>query len=110
MDPKVLLAEHPNATLAPGGSVQGFGADLKRIVRGRGMAALVLTADQDFARARRRRGPRARTRDRHTEIVIRLAPLVLVDSGLLGGGSDGAATWIDPAPRGRATDARLSLR
>ena len=49
MDPKVLLAEHPNATLAPG-DVQGFGADLKRIVKARGMAALVLTADVDFAR------------------------------------------------------------
>jgi lipoprotein-releasing system ATP-binding protein len=49
MDPRVLLAEHPNATLAPR-EAQGFGADLKRIVKGRGMAALVLTADPDFAR------------------------------------------------------------
>jgi ABC-type transporter Mla maintaining outer membrane lipid asymmetry ATPase subunit MlaF len=49
MDPKVLLAEHPNATLDPG-ETRGFGADLKRIVKGRGIAALVLTADLDFAR------------------------------------------------------------
>src|SRR5262245_19661641 len=50
MNPKVLLAEHPNATLAPDDAIR-FGADLKRIVNARGMAALVLTADQDFARA-----------------------------------------------------------
>lgn len=50
MNPKVLLAEHPNATLAPEDATR-FGADLKRIVNGRGIAALVLTADQDFARA-----------------------------------------------------------
>jgi ABC-type transporter Mla maintaining outer membrane lipid asymmetry ATPase subunit MlaF len=49
MNPKVLLAEHPNATLAPD-EARHFGADLKRIVRDRGIAALVLTADQDFAR------------------------------------------------------------
>jgi ABC-type polar amino acid transport system ATPase subunit len=50
MDPKVLLAEHPNATLAPE-EVQAFGENLKRIVKGRGIAALVLTADQAFARS-----------------------------------------------------------
>jgi ABC-type transporter Mla maintaining outer membrane lipid asymmetry ATPase subunit MlaF len=50
MDPKVLLAEHPNATLAPEDASR-FGADLKRIVRGRRMSALVLTADHEFARA-----------------------------------------------------------
>jgi ABC-type transporter Mla maintaining outer membrane lipid asymmetry ATPase subunit MlaF len=49
MEPKVLLAEHPSATLAPD-EARGFGADLKRIVNGRGMAALVLTADLEFAR------------------------------------------------------------
>jgi lipoprotein-releasing system ATP-binding protein len=49
MDPKALLAEHPNATLAPD-EARNFGADLKRIVKGRGMAALVVTADLDFAR------------------------------------------------------------
>ena len=50
MNPSVLLAEHPNATLVPEEAVS-FGADLQRIVRARGMSALVLTADQDFARA-----------------------------------------------------------
>jgi ABC-type lipoprotein export system ATPase subunit len=50
MNPKVLLAEHPNATLTEDEAAQ-FGADLKRIVHARGMAALVLTADQAFARA-----------------------------------------------------------
>jgi ABC-type transporter Mla maintaining outer membrane lipid asymmetry ATPase subunit MlaF len=50
LDPKVLLAEHPNATLDPGEAAR-FGADLKRIAQARRMAALVLTADQDFARA-----------------------------------------------------------
>ena len=49
MEPKVLLAEHPSATLASD-EARGFGADLKRIVKGRGMAALVLTADPEFAR------------------------------------------------------------
>ena len=50
MRPKVLLAEHPNATLAPD-EATAFAADLLRIVKGRGIAALVLTADHAFARA-----------------------------------------------------------
>jgi ABC-type transporter Mla maintaining outer membrane lipid asymmetry ATPase subunit MlaF len=49
INPKVLLAEHPNATLDREDAVR-FGADLKRIVNARGIAALVLTADQEFAR------------------------------------------------------------
>jgi ABC-type sulfate/molybdate transport systems ATPase subunit len=49
MNPAVLLAEHPNATL-PQDDAARFAADLKRIVTSRGMAALVLTADQQFAR------------------------------------------------------------
>jgi len=49
MNPSVLLAEHPNATLTPEESAR-FGAELQRIVRARGMSALVLTADHDFAR------------------------------------------------------------
>jgi ABC-type transporter Mla maintaining outer membrane lipid asymmetry ATPase subunit MlaF len=49
MDPQVLLAEHPNATLGPA-EAQEFAGELKRIVKGRGIAALVLTADQEFAR------------------------------------------------------------
>ena len=49
LHPRVLLAEHPNATLTPEESAR-FGAELQRIVRARGMSALVLTADHDFAR------------------------------------------------------------
>jgi ABC-type polar amino acid transport system ATPase subunit len=49
-DPGVLLAEHPNATLAPE-ETQAFGEILKEIVKRRGIAALVLTADQTFARS-----------------------------------------------------------
>ena len=50
MDPRVLLAEHPNATLAPE-ETQAFGEALRGIVKQRGIAALVLTADQAFARS-----------------------------------------------------------
>jgi ABC-type transporter Mla maintaining outer membrane lipid asymmetry ATPase subunit MlaF len=50
MDPAVLLAEHPNATLSAE-EAQLFGADLKRIATARAMALLVLTADADFARS-----------------------------------------------------------
>jgi ABC-type lipoprotein export system ATPase subunit len=49
MGPKVLLAEHPNATLAAD-EAQAFGGQIRRIVKGRGIAMLVLTADQEFAR------------------------------------------------------------
>lgn len=49
MDPQVLLAEHPNATLNAA-EADAFGADLRRILMNRGMAALILTADQSFAR------------------------------------------------------------
>ena len=50
MNPSVLLAEHPNATLVPE-EAASFAADLQRIVRARGISALVLTANEDFARA-----------------------------------------------------------
>ena len=50
MNPQVLLAEHPNATLNAHEAGQ-FAADLKRIVTARGIAALVVTADPAFARA-----------------------------------------------------------
>jgi ABC-type transporter Mla maintaining outer membrane lipid asymmetry ATPase subunit MlaF len=50
LNPRVLLAEHPNAML-PAGDVAPFAADLARIVAARGMASLVVTADQTFARA-----------------------------------------------------------
>jgi len=50
LNPRVLLAEHPNATITREEAAR-FGADLRRIVAARGMAGLVLTADHDFARA-----------------------------------------------------------
>jgi ABC-type methionine transport system ATPase subunit len=50
LGPRVLLAEHPNATLDDG-EQRAFAADLIRIAKGRGTASLVLTANQDFARA-----------------------------------------------------------
>jgi ABC-type transporter Mla maintaining outer membrane lipid asymmetry ATPase subunit MlaF len=50
LDPAVLLAEHPNATLSRE-EAQRFGADVKRIAMARGMALLVLTADAEFARS-----------------------------------------------------------
>ncbi len=50
LDPRVLLAEHPNASL-PNEAVTAFAADLARVVAGRGLASLVITADQAFARA-----------------------------------------------------------
>jgi ABC-type transporter Mla maintaining outer membrane lipid asymmetry ATPase subunit MlaF len=50
LDPRVVLAEHPNASVAPE-DVSAFAADFTRAVRGRGIAALVITADLMFARA-----------------------------------------------------------
>jgi ABC-type transporter Mla maintaining outer membrane lipid asymmetry ATPase subunit MlaF len=50
LDPRVLLAEHPNASL-PAQAVSAFAADLTRIVSGRQLASLVITADPVFARA-----------------------------------------------------------
>lgn len=48
--PRVLLAEHPNATLGAD-AVPRFAADLKRIAAARQLAMLVITADSAFARA-----------------------------------------------------------
>ena len=48
--PKVLVAEHPNATLS-GDDASALAADIARIVDTRGMACIILTADQAFARA-----------------------------------------------------------
>ena len=48
--PRVLLAEHPNASLSPD-EAPVFAADFARIVGGRGLASLVLTADRTFAGA-----------------------------------------------------------
>lgn len=50
MRPRVLLAEHPNALLAPEESPR-FAKDFSRISRHRGLASLVMTADPTFARA-----------------------------------------------------------
>ena len=48
--PKVLVAEHPNATLSAEDAA-ALAADIHRIVERRGIASIVLTADQAFARA-----------------------------------------------------------
>jgi ABC-type transporter Mla maintaining outer membrane lipid asymmetry ATPase subunit MlaF len=48
--PKVLVAEHPNATLSSD-DASTLAADIARIVATRGIASIVLTADQAFARA-----------------------------------------------------------
>jgi predicted ABC-type transport system involved in lysophospholipase L1 biosynthesis ATPase subunit len=48
--PRILLAEHPNATLSAD-DTPAFAADFSRIISARGVASLVLTADPVFARA-----------------------------------------------------------
>ena len=50
MDPRVLLAEHPNATIPPD-DAPVFAADLARIVTARRLGSIVLTADGTFASA-----------------------------------------------------------
>ena len=50
LGPRVLLAEHPNATLNDDEQAT-FAADLTRIAKARGAAGIVLTASQAFARA-----------------------------------------------------------
>lgn len=50
LGPRVLLAEHPNATLS-GEDAQRFAADIARISRERALSTLVLTADRAFAQA-----------------------------------------------------------
>ena len=50
LGPRVLLAEHPNATLS-GDEAAAFAADVSRIVEARGLASIVVTADVGFARA-----------------------------------------------------------
>ena len=49
LGPKVLVAEHPSATL-PRESVPGFAADLARVARSRGLGLLALTSDDAFAK------------------------------------------------------------
>ena len=50
LDPPLLLAEHPNATLSADETAV-FAADLSRIIARRRMAALIMTADRRFASA-----------------------------------------------------------
>ena len=50
LNPRVLLAEHPNATLGRDDAAS-FAGELSRIVAARGTASLVITADEAFARA-----------------------------------------------------------
>jgi predicted ABC-type transport system involved in lysophospholipase L1 biosynthesis ATPase subunit len=49
LGPRVLLAEHPNATLAAP-ALSRFAADLKAIVAARGLTLVTMTADSAFAR------------------------------------------------------------
>jgi ABC-type transporter Mla maintaining outer membrane lipid asymmetry ATPase subunit MlaF len=49
-DPRVILSEHPNASLAPGDRAS-FAADYARIVTARAITSIVLTADRTFATA-----------------------------------------------------------
>ena len=50
LEPRVLLAEHPNAMVPPP-DVAPLAADLARIIARRRLAAIVITADTTFARA-----------------------------------------------------------
>jgi ABC-type transporter Mla maintaining outer membrane lipid asymmetry ATPase subunit MlaF len=50
LSPSVLVAEHPNATLSAQ-EAAALATDMSRIIETRGMASIVLTADQSFARA-----------------------------------------------------------
>lgn len=50
LDPKMLLAEHPTATM-PRDRVAAFGADLARVTRTRNLALVAITADDVLAKA-----------------------------------------------------------
>jgi ABC-type transporter Mla maintaining outer membrane lipid asymmetry ATPase subunit MlaF len=50
LGPRVLLSEHPNASL-PAVEVAAFAADLARVIAGRHLASVTLTADPAFAAA-----------------------------------------------------------
>lgn len=50
LGPKMLIAEHPSASL-PRETVSGFGADLGRVAKARGLALVALTADDSLAKA-----------------------------------------------------------
>jgi ABC-type transporter Mla maintaining outer membrane lipid asymmetry ATPase subunit MlaF len=47
--PKVFVAEHPNATLAAD-EAAALATDMSRIIQARGLASVIITADQSFAR------------------------------------------------------------
>ena len=49
-DPRVLLSEHPNASLPPG-DLASFAVDYARIITARATTSIVLTADHAFAAA-----------------------------------------------------------
>jgi ABC-type transporter Mla maintaining outer membrane lipid asymmetry ATPase subunit MlaF len=49
-DPSLLLLEHPSATV-PRAEVASFGRDIRRLAERRGVAAVTLTMDRDFAHA-----------------------------------------------------------
>ena len=50
LGPKMLIAEHPSASL-PREAVSGFGADLGRVAKARGLALVTITADDALAKA-----------------------------------------------------------
>jgi predicted ABC-type transport system involved in lysophospholipase L1 biosynthesis ATPase subunit len=50
LGPRLLIAEHPSASL-PRDTVSGFGADLGRVARERGLALVAITADDSLAKA-----------------------------------------------------------
>jgi predicted ABC-type transport system involved in lysophospholipase L1 biosynthesis ATPase subunit len=50
LGPTLLIGEHPSAAL-PRDTVAAFGADLVRVAQARGLALLVITADEVLARA-----------------------------------------------------------
>jgi predicted ABC-type transport system involved in lysophospholipase L1 biosynthesis ATPase subunit len=50
LEPRLLIAEHPSASL-PRETVAGFGADLGKAARSRGIALVALTADDSIAKA-----------------------------------------------------------
>ena len=50
LGPRLLVAEHPSAAM-PREAVPGFGADLGRVAKSRGLALVAITADDAFAKA-----------------------------------------------------------
>ena len=50
LDPAILLAEHPSASL-PSHAVAEYAADIVRVAERRGLATVTLTADEDLALA-----------------------------------------------------------